>query len=164
MGFGTNPPDFARRFDNFVWGAIARLKAGIPIEQVQAQLGTIALRMEQEHPESRTGWTARAIPIHEWIVGRQFRLALLVLLAAGGAVLLIACGNVANLLLVRATAREREFAIRAAVGAGRLQLIRQLLAESLLIGLTGGNCRTSTGRSWRQASGRLCSGQHSAIE
>jgi len=138
MRFGSTPPAYAQRYDNSVWGAVARLKPGQTVAQSQAQLQTIASRMEQEHPESRTGWGATAVPIDEWIVGRQFRLAILVLFGAGALVLLIACVNVANLLLARAITREREFSLRAALGAGKLRLIRQLMAESLMLGLLGG--------------------------
>ena len=138
MRLGTNPPAYAQRDDNFVWGAVARLKPGQSLAQAQAHLQSIAGRMEQEHPEARRGWSATAIPIHEWVVGRQFRLALLVLFGAGALVLLIACANIANLILARAVSREREFAIRIAVGAGKFRLIRQLMVESLLLGLLGG--------------------------
>lgn len=138
MAVGPNPgPDLERR-DNMIFTGIARLKPDVPVAQVNAALAGIAARLEQEHPESRQGWGNRVVSLREYVVGKQAKASLLILLAVVACVLLIACVNVANLLLVRAAAREREMAIRLALGAGRFRLIRQLLTESLLLTIIGG--------------------------
>jgi putative ABC transport system permease protein len=131
-------PDPASNRGNHNLQVIGRLKPGITWEHALADLNTIARQLAQQYPESNKGWSVTGQKFYDWIVPEQSRRALLVFAGAVIFVLLIACSNVANLLLARAAARQKELAIRLALGAGRGRIVRQLLSEALLLAFVAG--------------------------
>ena len=123
--------------DNRAWSAIARLNTGVDLKRAQTQISAINAQLAKQSYETNKGWDVRLWPLHERLV-REVKPSLLALLGAVGFVLLIACANVANLLLARSAARQKEIAIRAAMGASRTRVLRQMLTESILLSAIGG--------------------------
>ncbi|HEY0321334.1 MAG TPA: ABC transporter permease [Pyrinomonadaceae bacterium] len=140
--FGFTPQQLtqAARGSRFL-NVIGRLKPNVTLKQAQSEMDTIGARIVEQYPQNyspqKSGWAITVVPLLEVYVG-DIRPALLILLGAVGFVLLIACANVTNLLMARGAARQRELAIRTALGASRLRVVRQLLTESLLLSVTGG--------------------------
>ena len=156
-------PDFAQMWTPMAWTdqekavrgehhsvVVARLKPGVDMKLAQAEMNTISSRLEQQYPEDDKGWGATVVPLHDDMVS-DVRPALLVLLGAVAFVLLIASVNVANLALARTFSRQKEIAIRTALGASSGRVLRQILTESVLLALAGG----ALGLSWAHAGVRL---------
>src|SRR6185312_14810455 len=130
-------PELARSRGNHSYYVVGRLKPGVTRQNVQAEIDTISARLEQQYPETNTGWGANVYPIVKDTV-RMYDTALWVMMGAVGFVLLIVCANVANLTLARASGRQKEIALRSALGASRWRVVRQLLTESMILALLGG--------------------------
>ncbi|HUQ89747.1 MAG TPA: ABC transporter permease [Vicinamibacterales bacterium] len=128
-------PDPARNRSDHRLSVIGRLADDVSIEQATSELSTLAANLQQQFPESNKGWGIRTATFYDWLVPESTRRSLLILLGAVGLVLLIACGNVVNLLLARGAGRQRELSIRAAMGASQARVVRQMLFESALIAL-----------------------------
>jgi putative ABC transport system permease protein len=132
----VHEPGFALRSNRYLAGAVGRLAPGVTREQAVAELARVSAQLETSLPDSNRGWSADYVSFRQDVLG-QLREGVIVLFVAAGFVLLIVCGNLANLLLARGAGRQREIALRAAIGAGRGRLVRQLLTESALLATAG---------------------------
>ncbi len=154
MVVGVMPPRFKFPENELLWvpvrpfahvtprddrslATFARLKPGVTLQRANAELGSLASALATEYPRENEGWTTRAASLREELVPAEMKLIILTMMGAVTCVLLIACANVANLMLARASARHREIAIRSAIGAGRGRIVRQLLTESVMVALAG---------------------------
>jgi len=139
ISFGSviEPYNLIHRANHSEMLVLARLRPGVTLDEARTQMNTIARRLEQQYPDTNTGVRARLTPLRDQVAGGAHH-AIFILLGAVGFVLLIACVNVANLLLARAAGREKEVAIRVALGGGRVRVLRLLLTESVLVALAGG--------------------------
>jgi putative ABC transport system permease protein len=144
LGFATQAdlwqplaPDAGSNRGNHTLGVVARLRAGSTIETATSDMRAIARQLGQQYPASNAEWGARIASFRDWLIGAELRDRVIALLFAVGLLLLMACVNVANLLIARASTREREMGLRAALGAGRWRITRQLLTESLTLATIG---------------------------
>lgn len=136
INFDDDPQDMKQRMAHFL-RPVGRVKAGLTVTQAQADLDVIAAQLEKQYPDTNTGWTMRLVPLRDQLLGGS-RTFVFILFGAVGLVLLIACANVANLLLVRAATRQKEIALRTALGASRPRIMRQMITESVLLAIIGG--------------------------
>jgi predicted permease len=136
----------AERTRNFHWlSIIARLKPDVPLETARKEMDAIGARIAVDFPDSNKGWGVSLVRFMDVVIGQQLQRSLYVLLSAVGMLLLIGCANLANLVLARGTSREREVAVRAALGAGRGRLVRQFLTENVLLAAIGGGVGIALG-------------------